>query len=1244
MSKKLTMLQFGNSTITNSESMPINNSLKNRSFEEKDKEQIEKKQSLFSNLKIFFNISDKTEKKMMILGLICAIGNGVTFPLFIFYIGKSINSISDTDDHKKEDYFKDYMKSQQKKIDKNVKIFIIVGFLSMFFHFFFNFFNKYVSLKQMQRIKKYFFELLMKKNAILYNNDNKHLIGKVIINNCKNIEKGNCYIIGKLFKIISQSLIFLLISLFVSWKLSLMILFVSPLIFFFQFFFFDDIKYNKEKIKDKKKITNTYTKEIINNIITILSYANFEYELEKYKKLELEEYSLHKKNAIYISISLAGIAFFTSFSYCFGVLYGKRLIIDGELNSYTKNELDSGDIFIVIISIILFDLSISHIINFYSKISNSSNSFLYFNFNEKNKEKEENIESDLVEDGKFNDIDGEIKFDNVNYFIEESLPKPIIYNISLVFEKGKKNVIIGNNESGKTTILDLIIGLYEINTGNILIDNNGIKIYSKKLLSTKISYITQNPKIFNTSLKENIILNRTLYSENLEKVCEIANLKDLISSNVLQYDTILNGNLTKSQIKRIEIARAILTDPKIILIDDIDSDIENNDIDLKQAIDNLYNIKNCTFIIVSSNLNTIKNADKIFFMEKGNLISYGNYEQMKNYNEFNLYINEYEEKEKKQELKTQYEELFEEEINKKIKYIEEGTNDINIHKHLFNEFFSFIGNHIIRIIISIISIILNGICIGIKFFILCKCIISLSDSVLGDLEDNGMIWGCSYIILSIFHFFITFIDNILFENIVNLFCLEIKNKIFCKFFQLPLTYFDIKNDVHKNIKIKKEEVEFYFNVFRNCTKSFGVFVICFPIVFYFEWKITLMGLLLSFIYLLCYFLYIRISNNLFYIENDIDKEIKYINNFYDNIRPVYTYNYKKPIFNNYEKLITKNNNKIIKSLLIQSIIKLISIFCVSILFSLIIHFSGSLIKNYHLSFPDLLSSLTLIFCMSINLKPIIFMFIQFKYIKNSIGNILSILNEECNFNILKEGKTNKIINEIKGKIEFINVSLNNPKNPTEKILNNISFTIEEGKKICFIGLDNEAKKYILYLICGLYQINEGQILIDGENINKYNLIELRKKIGLLIKNHDPIFSGTIYDNISYGDVKKEKEDIENISKICEISNLIFDNQTIKKENVSEDLEQKINITKIMVKSPQIFLIEGDFISNNELKTKLNTFIDKKTSITILNKVDDYMEEFDLIYLIHNGKIVEKGTHEELKSKNDKYSKYLSFSS
>ena len=82
----------------------------------------------------------------------------------------------------------------------------------------------------------------------------------------------------------------------------------------------------------------------------------------------------------------------------------------------------------------------------------------------------------------------------------------------------------------------------------------------------------------------------------------------------------------------------------------------------------------------------------------------------------------------------------------------------------------------------------------------------------------------------------------------------------------------------------------------------------------------------------------------------------------------------------------------------------------------------------------------------------------------------------------------------------------------------------------------------------------------------------------------------------------------------------------------------------MIKSPQIYLIEGDFISNKELKIKLNDFINNKTSITILNKIDENMDEFDFIYLIHNGKIVEEGIHQELKNKNDKYSKYISFSS
>ena len=93
-------------------------------------------------------------------------------------------------------------------------------------------------------------------------------------------------------------------------------------------------------------------------------------------------------------------------------------------------------------------------------------------------------------------------------------------------------------------------------------------------------------------------------------------------------------------------------------------------IDIGQKNEIIFDNKNNEHNDETNNLNTIKNAEKIFFMEKGNLISFGNYEQMKNSNDFNLYINECEKKEEKKELKTQYEELFEEEINKKIKYMD----------------------------------------------------------------------------------------------------------------------------------------------------------------------------------------------------------------------------------------------------------------------------------------------------------------------------------------------------------------------------------------------------------------------------------------------------------------------------------------------------------------------------------------------------------------------------------------------
>ena len=1201
----------------------------------------EKKQSPFSNLIIYFKISSDSEKKMMIIGLICSILSGITFPLFIYYIGKLINVISATDEHKKEIFFKDFMKSHQRKIDENINIILLIGFITMFFHFFFTFFLKLVSLYQIQKIKKYFFELLFKKKINVIQ-ENKELIGKVLLDKFKNIEEGNCYIIGKLFEIISQTFVFLFISIFHSWKLCLMVLFVSPLIFFFEFFFIDDVKHNNKKINENQEKINLYMKEIIDNIITISTFANFEYEIEKYQNLENQNFSIKKINSFYYSFSLSGIASFISFSYCFGILYGKRLITDGDLNTYTQNEIDSGDIFFITISTIISVLSVSKIIDFYFKINKSSNSLFDYIIKEKKNDNYNIIPGeDLIEEAKFNINEGEIKFDNVTF----SFDNTSFNNINCLFEKGKKNVIVGKKESGKTTILDLIIGLHEIKSGTINIDNININHFSKKTLSNRISYIKQNPKILKASFRENIILNRTIYSDNLIKTCELTNLKNMILSSDLKYETIPNKNLTLSQLKRIEIARAILSNPKIILIDEIDSNVDKNDNELNEAIENLFNLKNCTFIIVSKNLNTIKNADNIFYVEKGNLIQYGNIEEMKNCEEYNLLIENYEKEEMKKNLKNEYENLFKNESNQVVNYLKKEEFKSNENNFVFNQIILFIGKYLFKTVISIIGIFFNGLCIALKYFIFSKSIIALSDTMIGDLEDNTMICACVFILLSIFHFAFSFIDTFFFEYLINLFCLEYKNKIFSKFFMVPLSYFNFNSNCYK-YQIKYKEIKYIFNCFfRNCIKSFGVFIICFPISFYFEWKITLMSIVMSIFYLLSYLFYLKCSNQLLNLYIEPEKEKKYIYHICNDIKTIQSYYYNQKASENYENLLKKNNSEIIKIYVKQSIIKLLNILIFTSLFYIVVHFSGYLIKNYHLSFSDFYVSLTLIYCLTINLKPIIFLFINFKEMKKLLEKNLSILTEENQLNLSEEKSDKKIIEELKGRIEFINVTFYDPIYPSEKILNNISFVIEEGKKICIVGLDNKAKEYIFYLICGLYHPNEGEILIDGDNILKYNIINLRKKIGLLMKNKTLIFNNSLYNNISYGNLKKEKEEIYEISKICDISNLIYEDTIIKNNNVSLDLEQKINLTRIMVKSPQILLIDGDYIKDEELKGKLNNFMKNITCITILNTINkESIKLYDLILLIHNGHLIEQGTHEELKLKNDKYLKYISFAS
>ncbi len=242
-------------------------------------------------------------------------------------------------------------------------------------------------------------------------------------------------------------------------------------------------------------------------------------------------------------------------------------------------------------------------------------------------------------------LKGNIEFKNVSFSYNNN--DMILENLSFKINENETVAIVGKTGSGKSTILSLIDKLYEINSGKITIDNIDINDFDKDSLRNNISIITQSPYIFNFTIKENLSLVKPdMTKTEMINACSLASLHEFIVSLPNGYDTILGEdgiNLSGGQRQRLAIARALLKDTEIILFDEATSALDNTT--QKEIMEAINNMKGkYTIIIVAHRLSTIKNSDRIIFIENGKVKSEGTHEQLiKKCKEYkNLYESEIE--------------------------------------------------------------------------------------------------------------------------------------------------------------------------------------------------------------------------------------------------------------------------------------------------------------------------------------------------------------------------------------------------------------------------------------------------------------------------------------------------------------------------------------------------------------------------------------------------------------------------
>lgn len=241
------------------------------------------------------------------------------------------------------------------------------------------------------------------------------------------------------------------------------------------------------------------------------------------------------------------------------------------------------------------------------------------------------LEKSKDEDKKINPktLLGDIKIKNIDF--RYGTRQLVLKNINMDIKPREKIALVGESGSGKTTIAKLLMNFYDVEKGEIILNNYNIKDINKESLRDKISYISQDSFFFSGSIIDNLqFANESATYEEIIEVCKRAQIHDFINSLPLRYETHLEekgGNLSGGQRQRLAIARALLKKPEILVMDEATSNLDSI---TEKAIERTIEecTRNVTTIIIAHRLSTIMRCDRIYVLDKGEVIEEGKHEEL----------------------------------------------------------------------------------------------------------------------------------------------------------------------------------------------------------------------------------------------------------------------------------------------------------------------------------------------------------------------------------------------------------------------------------------------------------------------------------------------------------------------------------------------------------------------------------------------------------------------------------------
>lgn len=436
----------------------------------------------------------------------------------------------------------------------------------------------------------------------------------------------------QLFTSITMFLGVLIMMFTISYKVALISLLIIPLSLIGLLLI---VKFSQKYFK-KQQVNlgelNGYVEEMYSGHVIIKAYNKEEATLKDFGKINKELHDSSWKSQFLSGLMNPVMNFIGNLAYVVICVFTASLILKGEIGF--------GAITSFVIYIRLFTQPLNQIAqvsnNLQSTAAASERVFEFLSAEEMEDE------SHFVK--KLEHVQGKVEFKNVSFGYEPN--QIIIKNFSALVQPGQKVAIVGPTGAGKTTIVNLLMKFYNVTSGDILIDDVSIKQLTRENVHDIFGMVLQDTWLFEGSVKENLAYGKSNISmEKIKEACQAAHIQHFIESMSHGYDTILDedSNISQGQKQLFTIARAMIEDAPMLILDEATSSVDTRTEELIQdAMDRLT--KGRTTFVIAHRLSTIKNADMILVMKDGDIIEKGTHNELMALKGFycNLYNSQFE--------------------------------------------------------------------------------------------------------------------------------------------------------------------------------------------------------------------------------------------------------------------------------------------------------------------------------------------------------------------------------------------------------------------------------------------------------------------------------------------------------------------------------------------------------------------------------------------------------------------------